>query len=87
MTESKKKNSSCNGKSKIMLSYGLLQLSANLISAISLAVIAISLVSIKNDANLFKSALRETSETFNSISDSDSYSNGSNRSLILKWFY
>jgi len=43
MSEAKNEKQSCRGKGKAMFTYGILQLGSSLISAVSLALIALSL--------------------------------------------
>ena len=76
MTESKKEKKSCSGKSKVMFTYGILQLSSSLISAISLALIAISLCSLKSESKNFNSCVEERIEQSTSISNAVNYCNG-----------
>ena len=76
MTESKKEKKSCSGKSKAMFAYGILQLSSSLISAISLALIAFSLCSLKSESKNFNNCVREKIEQSTNISDAVNYCNG-----------
>ena len=78
MTESKNEKKSCSGKGKAMFTYGILQLSSNLISAISLALIALSLCSLKSESKNFNNCVEEKIEQSFSISDSVNYCNGGN---------
>ena len=78
MTESKNEKKSCNGKGKAMFVYGILQLGSSLISAISLALIALSLCSLKSESKNFNNCVEEKIEQSISISDSVNYCNGGN---------
>ena len=78
MTESKNEKKSCNGKGKVMFVYGILQLGSSLISAISLALIALSLCSLKSESKNFNNCVEEKIEQSISISDSVNYCNGGN---------
>ena len=49
----------CSGKKNVMLAYGVIQMSATVLSAISLAAIALSLCSIKQRNNLFTGCVDE----------------------------
>ena len=78
MTESKSEKKSCNGKGKAMLTYGILQLGSSLISAISLALIAFSFCSIKNESRNFNNCVEEKIEQSANISTAVNYCNGGN---------
>ncbi len=47
------KKKDCGGKKKAMLVYGLIQISATVVSAISLAAIALGLCAVKQESKLF----------------------------------
>ena len=78
MTDTSKKTNKCNGKSKVMFTYGFLQLGSTIISAISLAAIAFSLCSLKKESNFFKSCVEENILKLNSTSEAVRYCNGGN---------
>ena len=78
MTESKKEKKSCSGKGKAMFTYGILQLSSSLISAISLAIIAISLCNLKYESKNFNNCVEEKIEQSTPISVAVNYCNGGN---------
>ena len=78
MTESKNEKNSCKGKGKAMFTYGILQLGSSLVSAISLALIALSLCSLKNESKNFNNCVEEKIEQSTSISDAVNYCNGGN---------
>tara|TARA_Y100001978_G_C23617685_1_gene396815 strand:- start:466 stop:702 length:237 start_codon:yes stop_codon:yes gene_type:complete len=78
MSESKKEKKSCSSKGKAFFTYGILQLGSNLISAISLALIAFSLCSLKSESKNFNNCVEEKIEQTNSISDAVNYCNGAN---------
>ena len=78
MTESKNEKKSCSNKSKAMFTYGILQLGSSVISAISLALIAFSLCSLKSESKNFNSCVEEKIEQSISISESVNYCNGGN---------
>tara|TARA_Y100001978_G_C23541581_1_gene360007 strand:- start:347 stop:583 length:237 start_codon:yes stop_codon:yes gene_type:complete len=78
MNETKKEKKSCNGKGKAMLTYGILQLGSSLISAISLALIAFSFCSLKNESKNFNNCVEEKIEQSTSISNAVNYCNGGN---------
>ena len=78
MTDSKSEKKSCSGKGKVMFTYGILQLSSSLISAISLALIALSLCSLKSESKNFNNCVKERIEQSISISGAVNYCNGGN---------
>ena len=78
MSESKSEKKSCTGKGKAMLTYGILQLGSSLISAISLALIAFSLCSLKSESKNFNNCVEEKVEQSTSISKAVNYCNGGN---------
>ena len=78
MTESKKEKKSCSGKSKAMFTYGILQLGSSLVSAISLALIALSVCSLKGESKNFNNCVEEKVEQSFTISDAVNYCNGGN---------
>jgi len=77
MTELKNEKKSCSGRGKAMLYYGILQLGSSLISAISLALIAFSLCSLKSESRNFNNCVEERIEQ-SSISQAVNYCNGGN---------
>tara|TARA_Y100000589_G_C26946209_1_gene544491 strand:+ start:332 stop:568 length:237 start_codon:yes stop_codon:yes gene_type:complete len=78
MTETKNEKKSCSGKGKAMFTYGILQLGSSLISAISLALIALSLCSLKNESKNFNNCVEEKIEQSTSISNAVNFCNGGN---------
>ena len=78
MNESKNEKKSCAGKGKVMFTYGILQIGSSLISAISLALIAISLCSLKSESKNFNNCVEEKIEQSTSISDAVNFCNGGN---------
>ena len=78
MTDSKSEKKSCSGKGKGMFTYGILQLSSSLISALSLALIAFSLCSLKSESKNFNNCVEEKIEQSFTISDAVNYCNGAN---------
>ena len=78
MSESKNEKKSCRGKGKVMFTYGILQIGSSLISAISLALIAISLCSLKSESKNFNNCVEEKIEQSTSISDAVNFCNGGN---------
>ena len=78
MSEAKNEKKSCNGKGKAMLTYGILQLGSSLISAISLALIALSLCGLKSESKNFNNCVEEKIEQSFTMSDAVNYCNGGN---------
>ena len=62
MTEensSKETSKKCGGKKKAMLAYGVIQISATVVSAISLAAIAFGLCAVKQESKAFNGCVQE----------------------------
>ena len=59
-TKDKKK---CGGKGKAMFTYGIIQLSSNVVSAVALAAIAFGLCSMKQESKVFKECVEEIKAT------------------------
>ena len=78
MTDTKSDKKSCSGKGKAMFTYGILQLGSSLISAISLALIAFSLCSLKSESKNFNNCVQEKIEQSFTISEAVKYCNGGN---------
>ena len=53
MSEETTNQQSCGGKKRAMLAYGLVQISATVVSAVSLAAIAVGLCAVKQESRLF----------------------------------
>ena len=58
-SQSSSASSSCTGKKKAMLAYGLVQISATVVSAISLAAIAVGLCAVKQESKAFNGCVEE----------------------------
>jgi len=71
-----KKAKDCGSKKKAMLAYGLVQISATVISAISLLSIAIGLCSIKTESKMFNDCVEEKIDSGLSKADSVRFCNG-----------
>ena len=78
MSDSKNDKKDCKGKKKSMYFYAILQLGSSVISAISLALIAISLCSLKSESKNFNNCVEEKIEMSSSVSDAVNYRNGGN---------
>ncbi len=59
MSEESANKKDCGGKKKSMLAYGIIQISATVVSAISLAAIALGLCSIKQESKAFNGCVEE----------------------------
>ena len=83
MTEenSSKQNSSkqnCSGKKKAMLAYGVIQISATVVSAISLAAIAFGFVAVKQESKAFNGCVQEVIAEGKTNSQAVRFCNGGN---------
>ena len=77
MTEKNKTGQkNCNGKSKAMFAYSIIQLGSNVISAIALAAVALGFCSVKQESRLFNECVEEVMTTGKSSSDAVSFCNG-----------
>ena len=59
MSEDTSSKKDCGSKKKAMLAYGVIQISATVVSAISLAAIALGLCSIKQESKAFNNCVDE----------------------------
>tara|TARA_B100001741_G_C16215083_1_gene442111 strand:+ start:112 stop:351 length:240 start_codon:yes stop_codon:yes gene_type:complete len=59
MSEDNSSKKDCGSKKKAMLAYGVIQISATVVSAISLAAIALGLCSIKQESKAFNTCVDE----------------------------
>ena len=73
---SKKKKSNCKKKSALFAAYGILKLSANIVSAIALCSITFSLIEIKKESDNFNKCIDEIKVKSIQISNSVRYCNG-----------
>ena len=71
--EAKKK---CGGKKGLMLAFGMTTLGTRVISALSLAAIALSFCSIKKESKVFTECVQEVRESGKSGADSVRFCNG-----------
>ncbi len=77
MTESNKtENKQCNSKKGAMLAYGVIQLGTSIVSAISLAAIALGFCSVKQEAKVFTECVEEIREDGNSTAKAVRFCNG-----------
>ena len=78
MAEDTTKNENCGGKKNAMLAYGIVQISATVISALSLAAIALGLCSIKQESKAFNGCVSEVTSGGMSNAEAVRYCNGGN---------
>jgi hypothetical protein len=71
-------NTSCGGKKKAMLAYGVIQISATVVSAISLAAIALGLCAIKEESKAFSGCVADVVAEGKSNAAAVRYCNGGN---------
>ena len=77
MTEENKTNKKkCSGKGKAMFAYGIIQLGSNVVSAVALAAIALSLCSVKQESKVFNECVEEIQVTGKSSSEAVRFCNG-----------
>tara|TARA_Y100001968_G_C18985060_1_gene538675 strand:- start:202 stop:441 length:240 start_codon:yes stop_codon:yes gene_type:complete len=74
--ESKTDKKKCSGKGKAMFAYGIIQLSTNVVSAIALTAIALSLCSVKQESKVFNDCVEELEAAGKSSFDSVRFCNG-----------
>ena len=74
--ENKTDKKKCGGKSKAMFTYGIIQLTSNVVSAVALATIALSLCSVKQESKVFNECVEEIKATGKSSSDAVRLCNG-----------
>ena len=81
MTEenaSKETSNKCGGKNKAMLAYGVIQISATVVSAISLAAIALGLCAVKQESKAFNGCVQEVIAEGKTNSSAVRFCNGGN---------
>ena len=77
MTDEKNKgNKHCGGKGKVMFAYGIIQLGSNVISAVALVAIALSLCSLNKEAKVFNECVEEVQANGKSSSSAVRLCNG-----------
>ena len=75
--QDKKSKKACRGKkSVLMLAFGVTTLGARVLSAVSLAAIAISLCSVKKEAKVFNDCVEDVRSSGQSVSGAVSFCNG-----------
>jgi len=68
----------CGGKKKAMLAYGVIQISATIVSAISLAAIALGLCAVKQESKAFNGCVQEVIDEGKTNSAAVRFCNGGN---------
>ena len=76
--EKKSEQKNCGSKKGAMLAYGVTQLATSVISALSLAAIALSVCSIKQESKVFTNCVEEIKEDGKSASAAVRFCNGGN---------
>ena len=74
--ENNKEKKHCGGKGKAMFAYGMIQLASNVISAVALAAIALSLCSVKKEAKFFNECVKEVQANGKNSSSAVRFCNG-----------
>ena len=78
MAEDTSTQQACGGKKKAMLAYGLVQIAASVISALSLAAIALGLCAVKQESKAFNGCVTEVTASGMSNAEAVRYCNGGN---------
>ena len=76
MSEETTNQQSCGGKKRAMLAYGVIQISATVVSAVSLAAIAFGLCAVKQESRLFNGCVEAVVADGRSQSEAVRYCNG-----------
>ena len=76
MSEERKSSKSCNGKSKAMLAYGVIQLGSTFLSALALVAIAFGFCSLKKESKFFNQCVEEIVSTGSGKADAVRFCNG-----------
>ena len=76
MSEDTSNQQKCGGKKKAMLAYGVIQISATVVSAISLAAIAVGLCAVKQESKLFNGCVETVVAEGRSNAEAVRYCNG-----------
>ena len=76
--ETNNEKKQCGNKKGVMLAYGVIQLGASVVSALSLAAIAFSFCSVKHEAKVFTNCVEEVKESGKSASAAVRFCNGGN---------
>ena len=75
-TQGSSRHQSCSAKNKAMLAYGVIQMSATVLSAISLAAIGLSFCAIRQESQAFTGCVEEVMAEGRSQAQAVRYCNG-----------
>ena len=75
---SSNKKKSCGGKKNAMLAYGIIQISATVVSAISLAAIAFGFCAVKQESKAFNGCVEEITADGKTNAQAVRFCNGGN---------
>ena len=76
MSDESSNQKSCSGKKRAMLAYGLVQISATVVSAVSLAAIAFGLCAVKQESRLFNGCVESVVTDGRAQAEAVRYCNG-----------
>ena len=76
MSEESSNQKSCSGKKRAMLAYGLVQISATVVSAVSLAAIAFGLCAVKQESRFFNGCVESVVTDGRAQAEAVRYCNG-----------
>ena len=76
--ENKTEKKNCGSKKGAMLAYGIIQLGTGVVSALSLAAIALSFCSVRQEAKVFNDCVEEVMESEKSASAAVRFCHGGN---------
>ena len=76
MTEETTSKSACGGRKKAMLTYGVVQLSTAVVSAVALVAIAVALCAVKQESTAFNGCVAEVVASGESNAAAVRYCNG-----------
>ena len=76
MSEESSNQKPCSGKKRAMLAYGLVQISATVVSAVSLAAIAFGLCAVKQESRLFNGCVESVVADGRAQAEAVRYCNG-----------
>ena len=83
-SENKSDKKKCGNKSRAMFAYGIIQLGSNVVSAVALAAIALSLCTLKQESKVFNECVSELQANGMSSFDAVSFCNGGKQFLGKK---
>ena len=75
-TENTPDKKKCGSKNKAMFAYGIIQLGSNVVSAVALAAIALSLCSVKKESKVFNNCVSEIQMNGINSAEAVRYCNG-----------